>query len=388
MANRIKRQTLVIILSSVFGLAVVAGGIAIASKVLNNNSGAEISVTTYSPSKTEEPTFTVDSDTTDESESETDITESETNTIESETTDSTDEEEETTSTEADETTETTKSGSSKSKTTYKMRQDMELILIMGVDDVENTGSTSTAINASQADALYLLALDHKNKTYQTLQINRDTMTKVQAYAPDGSKSQVATMQICLAHSYGKTDKARCLNTVNAVTRLIYNLPIKHYVALNMSSISVLNEQVGGVTVTVPAGLEKADPAFVEGKTITLHGNQAEKFVRSRMGLDNDYNSFRMQRQEIFIKAWKKQALSKLNNDSGFAAKLILALSKYNTSDMSANSLSELANKLKNYKDLGNLTVSGKYYEAGNGRNFREFHVNKDDLLKKVKTLCC
>ena len=89
-----------------------------------------------------------------------------------------------------------------------------------------------------------------------------------------------------------------------------------------------------------------------------------------------------------MKAWKKQALSKLKNDSGFAAKLILALSKYNTSDMSANSLSDLANKLKNYKDLGNLTPSGKYYEAGNGRSFREFHVNKDDLLKKVKTLCC
>lgn len=381
MANRIKRQTLVIILSLIFGLAVVAGGIAIVSKVLNNNSRAgEITVTTYSPSKTEEPTFTADSDITDESETET-------NTSESETTDSTDEEE-TTSTDEDETTETTKSGSSSSKTTYKMRQDMELILIMGVDDVENTGSTSTAINASQADVLYVLALDHKNKTYQTLQINRDTMTKVQAYAPNGKKSEVANMQICLAHSYGKTDKARCLNTVDAVSRLIYKLPIKHYAALNMSSISVLNDQVGGVTVTVPAGLEKADPAFVEGKTITLHGNQAELFVRSRRILTNDYNSFRMQRQEIFLKAWKKQALSKLNNDSGFAAKLILALSKYNTSDMSANSLSDLANKLKNYKDLGTLTPSGKYYEAGNGRNFREFHVNKNDLLKKVKTLCC
>ena len=85
-----------------------------------------------------------------------------------------------------------------------------------------------------------------------------------------------------------------------------------------------------------------------------------------------------------MKAWKQQALSKLNSDSNFAPKLILALSNYMTSDMSANKLSDIASKLKGYKDLGSLTPSGKTYEAnGKDRLFREFHVNKDDLKKKV-----
>ena len=92
----------------------------------------------------------------------------------------------------------------------------------------------------------------------------------------------------------------------------------------------------------------------------------------------------MKRQEIFMKAWKQQALSKMNNDSGFAPKLVLALSNYMTSDMSANKLSSFANNIKEYKDLGSLTPSGKTLDAnGKDRLFKEFHVNKDDLKKKV-----
>lgn len=267
--------------------------------------------------------------------------------------------------------------------TLQMKDDMDIILVMGIDEAEHIGEADTYVNYSQADVLYLYAIDHKNKTYQALQINRETMTNVQSYTVDGEKFTKNQKQICLAHSYGKNDRERCLNQVDAVSGLVFDIPIAHYVSLDMRAIPVLNDKVGGVTVTIPAGMESVDPAFVQGARVKLQGDQTELFVRSRLKLKDDSNSFRMQRQEIFLKAWKEQARTKMDTDSDLAVNMLLALSNYMYSDMSVNNLSELANKLKDYKDLGTLTTTGETIEEGEGHIFREFHVDKDDLQKKV-----
>lgn len=266
---------------------------------------------------------------------------------------------------------------------YQMKQDLEVIVIMGIDNREDIGNTNSYINSSQADVLYVYAIDHANKTFQAIQINRETVTGVQTYTADGTKDSILPIQICLAHGYGKTEAGRCLNTVEAISGLLYNVPVDHYISLDMDAISVLNEQVGGVTVTVPAGLESADPAFVEGATVTLKGKQAELFVRSRMSLDDDSNEFRMQRQQIFLNAWKEQANAKMSSDSSFALNMVFALSDYMTSDMSANALSDFANQLSDYKDLGTLKTVGETLEADENRAFREYYVDSDDLMGKV-----
>lgn len=268
---------------------------------------------------------------------------------------------------------------------YKIRDNMEVILIMGIDDREDIGSSQFAIHNSQADVLYVYAVDHKNKTYQAIQLNRETMTGIQTYNADGTKDTIAEAQICLAHSFGKTEQGRCLNTVDAVSGLLFNMPIDHYISLNMAAISILNEQVGGVTVTVPAGLESADPAFKEGAKVKLQGKQAELFVRSRMNLENDTNEFRMERQQMFLNAWMEQANHKMDTDSGFALGLVLSLSDYMTSDMSANALSDLANQLKEYKNLGTVKTVGETLLENEAKisAFREYYVDSDDLERKV-----
>ena len=231
--------------------------------------------------------------------------------------------------------------------------------------------------------LYVFAIDHANKTFQAIQINRETVTGVQTYSADGTKGNIVNTQICLAHGYGKTEAGRCLNTVEAISALLFDIPVDHYISLDMDAISILNEQVGGVTVTVPGGLESADPAFVEGATVTLHGDQAELFVRSRQSLENDTNEFRMQRQQIFLNAWKEQVNAKMETDSSFALNMVLSLSDYMTSDMSANDLSNFATQLSDYQDLGTLKTIGETFEADADRAFREYYVDSADLEAKV-----
>lgn len=384
------RKLTIIIVGAVLVICGFAG-VAFAVTSMKNNAVPVSSETVTTVTST---TSDVTTDTTSES---TDISTSADTTDDSEA-DTTTESETTSDTEAagdTDTTTTTTSKSSSSKKTpeitignkkYKLRKNIEIVLIMGIDDRGTIQVDGDTIHASQADVLYVYAIDHNKKTYQTLQINRDTIASVRQIFGHGFEDEFDNMQICLAHSYGKNEKARCVNTVEAVKKLISNTPIDHYASIKMEGIAVLNDQVGGVTVKIPAGLEKIDPAFKEGATVTLHGKQAENFVRARMALDDDHNSERMKRQEIFMNAWKKQALSKLNNDSGFPAKMVIALSDNLYSDMSANKLSDLASSLKNYKDLGTVTPSGKTLEVGNGRKYREFHVNKDDLKKKVVEL--
>lgn len=386
------RKIAIIIVGAVLAICGFAGVAFAVTSIQNSKKPISSESVITTTTATSDATAASDTDSADVSTSADATGDSETET------DNTSESDETSDTTAagdtDTTTTTTSKSSSSKKTTeliigkkkYKLRKNMEILLIMGIDDrgtIKNDGET---IHASQADCIYVYAFDHNKKTFQALQINRDSMASVREIFGHGFEDEFSNMQICLAHSYGKNEKARCLNAVEAVKKFMSNTPIDHYVSLKMEGIATFNDQVGGVTIKMPAGLEKINPAFKAGENVTLRGKQAEDFLRARYYMDDDHNSERMVRQEIFMSAWKKQALSKLNNDSGFPAKMILALSEYMYSDMSANKLSGLASSLKDYKDLGTLTPTGKTLEPGNGRKYREFHVNKDDLKKKVVEL--
>ena len=43
-----------------------------------------------------------------------------------------------------------------------------------------------------------------------------------------------------------------------------------------------------------------DPAFVQGRTLTLNGTQAESFVRARKSMEDDTNLARMARQRQYL----------------------------------------------------------------------------------------
>ena len=104
-----------------------------------------------------------------------------------------------------------------------------------------------------------------------------------------------------------------------------------------------------------------------------------------MSLENDANEFRMERQQMFLNAWMEQANHKMDTDSGFALGLVLSLSDYMTSDMSANALSDLANQLKEYKNLGTVKTIGETLLESEAKisAFREYYIDMDDLERKV-----
>ncbi len=87
----------------------------------------------------------------------------------------------------------------------------------------------------------------------------------------------------------------------------------------MDAVPIINDAVGGVTVTVLDDMTSADPALEKGAEVTLQGKQALTYVRTRRGLDDSTNLHRMERQRQYMGELYKGLINKLSGDDGFAA---------------------------------------------------------------------
>ena len=274
-------------------------------------------------------------------------------------------------------------------TEYPMKQGLETVLLIGTDSTqqyqEETEGVQDFYNFNQADFLCLLVMDTQRNMAYPLQLNRDTMTYVPWLDVLGEYGGTEFKQLCLAFNSGDGGRKSCLNTVDAVSSLLFDAPIDHYIQLPMSGIGVLNDLVGGVPVTMPEDLSVIDPTFQKGATIRLNGTQAEQFVRARMTLENDTNLARMARQRLYLDSFQQCARKALNTDSQFPMKLLEKLSEYIQSDMTAQQLSSWITQLDNANVQpirsyeGALKVANEHYE---------FYVDEASLWEMVKEAYC
>ena len=180
---------------------------------------------------------------------------------------------------------------------YAYNEDILTFLFMGIDkntevkEVENT-------KGGQADALFLLVLDTKTKEAEMIGINRDTMTDIMVYGDYGAYIKSTNAQIALQHAFGDGGKNSAEYTVDAVSKLMYQLPIHGYCALNMVAIPVVNDAVGGVEVTCLEDLTKYDGTLVKNENITLMGKSSFWYVKVRDVNEFNSNGSRLDRKSV------------------------------------------------------------------------------------------
>ena len=266
---------------------------------------------------------------------------------------------------------------------YKLKKNIESFLFIGIDSFGEPKASETYINNDQADVLMLIVVDHDLKQYGIVQINRDTMAELILIGASGDNLGTGVAQIAFSHTYGSGLNDSCEYTVQAVSTLLLDSEIDHYVSLPMDSISIINNSVGGVTVKIPYDMTSKDPAFVEGAEVKLVGDQAELFVRSRQGLDEPTNISRMDRQLIYLTAWKTLAVQNMNADPGFAINLIGDLSNYMVTDMDLGKLSDMASYLSEYESLGIIKLDG---DSRKGEEYMEFYAYDTSIKEAVLSL--
>ena len=264
-------------------------------------------------------------------------------------------------------------------TNYRKKLGLTTILLMGVDRESDT-SVSGNRNGGQADFLRLVAIDSTAKTVFQVQIDRDTMTPITILGVLGNRSGVRSTHICLAHSFGDGREQSCELTVEAVSNLLFDTQIDYYVAMDLDGISVLNDWVGGVIVTLEDDFSALDAAMTEGTTLTLDGEQAEIYVRSRRNVGVGTNEARMERQQEYITLLSSKLDARLNEGKEEIEAFYEALEPYLTTDMSRGRLINLLWETRDFTNAPMMEVKGVYEKGADG--FMEFYAD-DAALKEL-----
>ncbi len=271
-----------------------------------------------------------------------------------------------------------------------LKNHVDTVLLIGTDSdkekrVYAQGDMVPYYNYEQADFLVLLVFDNDEKTVTPIQINRDTMVDDPWLSVTGDVGGSVFEQIALSHTSGSGLEDSCVNTRNAVSGLLFGFPIDNYLAVPMSAIPILNDLVGGVTVTIVDDMTPADKDFVQGETVTLRGEQALRFVRARQAVGDGTNIGRMRRHRDYLQGFMSSARAALDSDSKLVMKAIEALNPYMVTDMTAEKMSDAAEKLDSYSIQ---TIQHPAGENKVGDKFYEFYVDYADLWGIAKKALC
>ncbi len=266
---------------------------------------------------------------------------------------------------------------------YVFNKSIATILFMGVDNRKFSDLKKDPYAfAGQADALYLFTYDTNTNRMRVLCLNRDTMTDINRYDTENEFVDTKTMQLCLAYAYGDGRRFSAENQVTACQRLIYNIPINGYYTIDLSAIKILNDDIGGVTVTPEYSFGK----FVKGQTVTLHGDDAESFVRTRDVTKLDDNIRRMACQRTYIQNFASAIAPAIRDDFQTPFRLYSDSSKYTLSNIGISGLTFLASDLAlNYPGMEMIKTEGKYTLPKN-KKAAQFKLKERPFFEQVLDL--
>jgi len=210
------------------------------------------------------------------------------------------------------------------------------ILFLGVDVVyteegRRKKADKDAFNG-RSDTIMVARLDPYRNTLGVLSIPRDTQVTMPTFGT------------------GKINSANAIGGPNLAMTTVGNLiqlPLDHYVILNVHGLVSLVDELGGITVDIPKKMKYMDwtaklKIDLEPGFHTLTGNQAMGFVRFRHDGLGDIG--RVQRQEIFIRAVLDKALRP--ESWSHLPKLVEIAQHFISTDMSDSELMQTANFIR------------------------------------------
>ncbi len=270
--------------------------------------------------------------------------------------------------------------------TYAYKDDMTSILCMGVDKKGDDGlglRDDIVGTGGQADALYLVALNTKTGETDVIGISRDIYSDISVYTTDGQYAGVERAQLCLAYAYGDGREKSCENTVNAVKRLFYNLPINSYFAMDLTAIGDLNDAVGGVEVTITdyyihhgVGYE-----WYPGDVVTLRGVEARWYLQYRDVTELNSSVDRMNRQLAYLEKFGQNAISMTKKDLTTPVTLFNIVKDYSVTNLNASKISALGYTVATSgAELDFKSVPGEVIHNG---EYAEFVVDEQGMLELI-----
>ena len=265
----------------------------------------------------------------------------------------------------------------------KPRKEIETFLVIGLDKFEADPRQIGYLNDRQADFLTVMVLDKSENICHALQLNRDTMTEIRRLGIGGKEAGTFVGQLALAHTYGSGGSDSCVNTVRAVSQLLDGVRIDHYVSMTMDAVPVLNDLVGGVTITVEEDFSDENLSLRQGETVCFRGDQALRYVRARGGLEDSSNLARMERQQQYMRAFYHRFTDAVRADEDFFADAWAQAGEYIQTDCTSDQLQQIIETADDLKTGQIYTLKG---EAKTGEEFMEFYPDEAAKKEVIKDL--
>ena len=265
---------------------------------------------------------------------------------------------------------------------YFPRQDITTVLVMGIDQFGPVTKSSAYTNTGATDMNILLVFDESSKECNILYLNRDTMVEMPVLGIGGRQAGTYYGQLALSHTYGSGLADSCENTRKTVSNFLYGIEIDYYAAMNMDAIAILNDAVGGVTVTVTEDFSQVDETITMGE-MTLHGQQAIHFVRSRQGVGDQLNVSRIERQKEYLDGFREAFQRTRETDPQFLVTAYEDVQEYIVTDCSLNAISGMLDRYSDYQLNEIISPEG---ENVRGEEYYEFYVDEealDELILRI-----
>ena len=258
---------------------------------------------------------------------------------------------------------------------YYPRQDITVILAMGIYTEGEMADSGSYNNDGEADVVSLIIFDELEECCTVLNLNRDSMVDMPVLGVDGRKAGTAYQQLALSHTYGSGLEDSCENTKETVSKLLNNIYIDYYIAANMDAIAIANDAVGGVTVNVTDDFSGVTDTIPMGQ-VTLKGRQATSFVRMRKDVGDQLNISRMERQKEYIDGFMQSLRAKRSEGDSFIYSMYADISPYIVTDLSANALSGMYSRYEGYQLKDIISPKG---ENVRGKQYMEFYLDREAL---------
>ena len=270
--------------------------------------------------------------------------------------------------------------------TYKFNEDISSLAFLGIDQrtLENAKNTDF-VGASDADIV--VAINTKTGETKVIAIPRDTMVDVDIWSTSGIFLRTQKTQLCLAYAYGDGGTKSCQNAISSISRVLYNVPIQKYFALDLDGIAPLNDAIGGVTLTAKYNLPDYNIKY--GETVTLLGDAAEAYVRTRDMDSIEASLNRTERQVQYVQAFADQALPAVVKDFSTISRLYNTSSKYSQTNLSLNNATYVGSLLlsKGITEFKTYTIKGEMKADTNPLIpdvvHAEFYPDEDSLMETV-----
>ncbi|HDR7631653.1 TPA: LytR family transcriptional regulator [Bacillus mycoides] len=234
------------------------------------------------------------------------------------------------------------------------------ILLMGVDQEDN--------GAGRSDSLMLFTLNPKTKSMKITSIPRDSYTEI---VGKGKKDKINH-----AYAFGGIDMS-----VKTVENFL-NVPVDHYIEVNMAGFRDIVDAVGGVDVNNDLEFTSRDQHFTKGN-IHLNGETALKYTRMRYeDPRGDFGRQMRQRQVIQAVIKKGASVSSLASYGD----VLKAIEKNVKTSLTQDQMFDIQ---KNYKDCmqnsEEIQIPGDGHKAADGIWYYYVpEAAKQDITNKLR----